>query len=426
MSYARASLRRNEPLVGYLNKWLVAHCGPWSPKRGEPRFSDEATIRTSKQEQFELLGRMLVERMHSRLATPKPFRYCTLDDDSRNAFAVVPADCSAVLVSTGLVRRVQEVAGQATRQMEQWLCLPPVDAPSIHETWGDLPRDAGCFEAFAGLLAHVAFVFVVHHELAHLVLGHEARWNRGRTCSSASGAAADAGADTYFSEAEFLLVGGAAASADDDVSVDGNQALELDADVHALIYTDTYLKELRDKLAARAGQPEADILDSVWAAVLGSAVARQFAVAAGAVLGLLALVPESGVKELGPLGLPSHPHISLRVLAALKVHADLSVDSKKAQVASTEALLFVLALFGSLQMAQAAVASLKVGRPVTADTLPVPASSDLYGRFRLDEALARFDQVQPHVATLAAHMRACLPSLTLMARAADTDRHRWY
>lgn len=361
--------------------------------------------------------------MQERLAKPKQLLYCTLEDDRRNAFAVVPANCSTVLVSSGLIHRLQAVPGQAIRQVQEWLALGETDTPSIHDTWGDLPRDAGHFEAFAALLAHVAFVFVVHHELAHLVLGHEAQWQRGR--SSALGATASAEDEISFSEAEFLTVAGAAA-ADDDGSVDGNQALELDADIHALMYTDAHLTELGNELAPGAGQPAADVLGSVWASLLSRETARQFSLAAGAVLGLLSLVPDSGVKELGALGRLSHPHVSLRVLAALNVYAATSKDRRKALSVSAEALQFVLTLFGSLQLAEAAVASFRSVGSATEDSLPTLTSSDLYAHFRLDEALARFDEIGRYVETLAVQMRAYQPSLSAMARARDADRCPWF
>lgn len=137
-----------------------------------------------------------------------------------------------VMVATqGLMSRIQVLAGASHDAALQVLRHP--DAPEDFKAlWGALPIDTAHAAGFARLLAHVAFVLLAHHELAHIVIGH-------------GYFGASEGAVEPIEDAELLGLPAGLSAADLATipeAVLRDQAFETDADMHALLWTDLYLR----------------------------------------------------------------------------------------------------------------------------------------------------------------------------------------
>lgn len=81
----------------YVKEFLGKRDGIWKTKGEAVRIlkaSDESSLDI---QEFAMLGRTITDRMKSRLEKPHPFVFYVLDDQRRNAFAIVPAQCSCVL-----------------------------------------------------------------------------------------------------------------------------------------------------------------------------------------------------------------------------------------------------------------------------------------------------------------------------------------
>lgn len=154
-----------------------------------------------------------------------------------------PGNVHGIIVTTGLIERMQGICWGARDASLR--CLRSTDCPvDFRDLWGALPRDDLYASAFARLLAHAAIVLLMHHELAHIVIGHGIR------PAAESVAGTDGKSDSAVDEAASLHLlqslpatdlGWMMAKAS---SAYRSQSKEVDADYHALVWTDLYLRSL--------------------------------------------------------------------------------------------------------------------------------------------------------------------------------------
>lgn len=406
----------------YIKDWLQSKEGIWKTKGGFVKILENSEEVRREIDQFSLLGRNLTDRMLSRNSSKHPFAFYTLEDDRRNAFAVVPARCSVVLVTTGLIQRLIDVGSEVPANMALLFQIESGQASRLAKVWGDLPRTDQYFQAFGSLLMNAAFSFLVHHELAHLILGHEAQWKKQMV---AGRAASDEESGLFCFGEEQYLSGAAKREAGKN---DGNQALELDADTHALVYTRDHLNELRIKLILASLRSQLEPVDALFRSILEQELGMRYVLAAASAIALLSLVRGDREDQPPSLGSSSHPQVSVRILAAIRTHFAMASEPAEDGVAgvSTEALAFVLALIAAVRMEARALEPEKLGESLAEAALSEVTAENMFEGYGLYLDREGMDRLDSHIDALAVDMRSYALGMSGSVRADLRDRRVWY
>lgn len=220
-----------------------------------------------------------------------------------------------IVVTRGMVERIQQLA-QAAHNATLDLLYGRKLPPDFTALWGPLPRDSVHAVGFAQFLAHVAFVLLINHELAHIVVGHA--YYAGAT-------------DEPIDEGEELSAAGdfpAAVQARNPEVRLRSQAFETDADMHALLWTDEYL------LSFNPDSQLLDALDEATKAVhleLGQREdARRFVLITASWMMFCALGGTLPTPEALSMG--SHPPLGVRLMSILHHESAISSTRSKSDV----------------------------------------------------------------------------------------------
>lgn len=210
---------------------------------------------------------------------------------------------------------------------------------------------------------------LVHHEIAHLVLGHEWKWRYGL--------------DQL------------------DGDADPSQCLELDADLHAVHFTEQYLAERIAQVPS-----DDDVLNRVWHYLLDAPGSRSLVVLLCVYLFLLAVTPTYGTPSIAELRTGSHPHLVVRQLLALLV------QQRWRQVVASEAVNLVHF-----------AAAINAG---TANATTLATSEEVARTHGLDALSSDPDAFKDHIETLGKQLAKYEPKLNQLMRLSAEQRVRWF
>ncbi|MFZ4876623.1 hypothetical protein ACL9RI_16205 [Janthinobacterium sp. Mn2066] len=368
-----------------LHAWLKKYFKKINEKLVEPpRLLGETSKYNAQQEEFEQLAQMLISRMFKAMLHPKEIKFSLVVNEISNAWAIWPADFYAVLVTTALAKNIQETCGQVETLMRQGERLPTGEPNLMRDLWSGMPYENRDYESFGGLLAHIAYAFVVHHELAHIGLGHEAIL--GGILSSNANSIIE---EEVLALDESRMCAPAAQNADGSPSLSG-QALEADADLNALAYTIEFMQLQQRKFLEK----EVCFDDSqgiVWKDILTNKNKRWFAITAGVAVGLFCLINNFESEKIDALDARSHPPISARVMVMLHaIKIRYLNENPGAPFNLPDTLLFVVTLFGNLHMA-------KTRKAISID--------ELIEKFLIKEAVEKFEEIGMHYEKLSTEMK---------------------
>lgn len=261
------------------------------------------------------------------------------NDDQSTAWAYSDAGYGPaeplIVINKGLITELQFIAGQAAYMAEHMLRSEASDV--LREIWAGLPVAETDLERFAALLAHVAIAVVTHHEIAHISLGHLQFHQKAPAGTSETGQA------WCIDEA---AVAGAALQARANAKYGIIQALEMDADVHALQWTRSYLEDMSAR-HLESPVSEDPVTNAVWSTVLTSHLGRRFLLVGG--FSLLFLSLSARDFKINSLQRRTHPPSAIRLASLVEVEANLSGRPTSSQVVPrmTEAVRMALGSWAS-------------------------------------------------------------------------------
>ena len=234
-----------------------------------------------------------------------------------------------IVVTQRMIERIQQLA-QAVHNATLQLLHHQETPPDFIALWGGLPRDSAHAVGFAQFLAHVAYVLLVNHELAHIVIGHG-------YYAGATGEAAPIDEEEELGATSDVLAAVQGHMAGNKLR---SQAFETDADMHALLWTDDYL------LSFNPDSPFLDTLDGATKAVHLELAqredARRFVLIAASWVMFCALGGTLPTPEALSIG--THPPLGMRLMSMLHNESSIASDRSKSDVSP----LFNAASFGAL------------------------------------------------------------------------------
>lgn len=227
----------------------------------------------------------------------------------RNALAYArpngQRDRYRVLVTGELLDQIRTLAGQAPKVAEM-ICAHAAEAEDFRVLWGDLPTDEAHFEAFGELLGTAALTVLMNHELAHIAFQHE------------------------------VVLAGSQGPGELQ-----SQALELDADMHALDWTRIYLEEFAEKVASGQYNFSPQVV-GVCRNFVEAEAGRRFLLVASAWLMFLSFSP-SGL-DLRTMDKGTHPRLPIRLCTLLHAEAMIAKRRNKGQEQARQVPASVFAL----------------------------------------------------------------------------------
>lgn len=360
--------RRPDQFYSYLLDYLRNNSGPWTTLRAEIRFLGQKALILSGQQEFAALAIELTDRFDKKLNADGRSRLAVLTAQEPNAFATAPSRCDGVLLTKGAFDRIQDLARESAYGIYALLSSDQTNFPLVR-AWGGLPVDEPNLYAFAGLVAHLTEAVLVHHEIAHLVLGHEYAWR-------------------------FSLE----KNTDE---ADPNQCLELDADLHALTFTEEYLAERLQSVPL-----DSDPLNVAWHHFLGDAASRSEFVLFCAYLLLLAMASGDGRPVIAELRSGSHPHLVVRQLLALLAQQNWRGVSTRNAI---DLVYFAAAVHGS-----------------TRRDAPSTSAEELTEALGIASLSANPDAFKTHIDGLGWQLTRYEGRLNTMKRLPSEERIRWF
>lgn len=249
----------------------------------------------------------------------------------------------AVIFQDGLINSIRELAAQADPIINLELS-DHGGGSSLRDFWGSLPNDAQHREAFAELLGHAALAFLAHHEMAHIALNHQSV----RTLQNAPPAI-----DEHLALQDLW----------GELSDLRSQALELDADIHAMELTRRHFELNRTQMdhSPVSGEPATC---AVWNSFVGTSRGIRFLIVAGAWLALLAL----DARKFHPKYLKSRTHPMGAMRMAVLIHLENSLSVRQTQgdsTVQTAAADLALCSYGIVLIAKQRLLSLGQGSPAS-------------------------------------------------------------
>jgi hypothetical protein len=365
---------------------------------------------------FLTLAQGIAGRAALRYTAPRTTSVVVSDSGNPNAFAYEDAgfgSCKPLIVLTsGFIGELQSFAGQCYFFLQAELDEGSADNV-LRSTWGELPRADNHFEAFAELIGHVTLALLTYHELAHISLGHLDYY----TPSNASATASD----------EPRVVNEAASAASlhqrDGAADRFIQAMEMDADIHALQWTRHYLRELGERHAQSPVTLEMATND-VWAAFLTAHLGRRYLLVCG--FSLLFLLLGARDFELHSLPRRSHPPAALRLAALVQVEANLSGPHTEGDVIPRmgDAVRLAFGCWASRMQRQELERETDGATHETEKTVwKVDYGMEISG---LKTVLDEWELIGAHLQRLAAYRREAGPTLDAKSLVAEEARVDWY
>jgi len=410
---------------GFLHRWIAKnHQAVWPNLNRRPRLLGARAARALQMQDFVAFGKYLSHRFARGAAnsTEVSVEFEILRIDSPGAWAIWPTNYYGVLMTTGLVRKVQRIGGIAEDALSSGLDAE-VKNNFFRVLWGDLPRDQEHLGEFGALVAHIAFAFLVHHELAHIALGHDslAHVRRNAQSIAAGVPAADQLLD-YLDE--FAGVLGRQSTID---QIRFSQALETDADVHAMLYTRRLINEEADAIRRRTTEvkhvKESSLL--VWGELLRDTRSKQLMLLVGISVGLLALQKDLEGQAINKSFELTHPPLASRVLLAFHVAGSLTKFDDGYWEARSAAITTAIMLFGAYQKEES-VGS-EIIKPDTPHDPTLPDTKwQTMKHLPIVEAMLRFREFGAYWEELAAHVRKYSPALFKYSKFPGEMHIAWY
>ncbi|BEV17790.1 hypothetical protein HBDW_45780 [Herbaspirillum sp. DW155] len=376
--------------VESLKKYLVENPKRvWGENAPVPIFADMSKPELEGQKEFLRLGTSICN-WFSRSLQDKyrlPIEFLVLERPQPNAWAVWPGTYYGVLLTTSLIENMQSVCGQVIRFLKS--AENSSEKFFLKTAWDALPHNEESYESYGGLLAHIAFTFIVNHELAHVGLGHERAFALKRENEQVS-------ADMFVSEECIGEIYDVAAAVGDSKLKNWEyfQALEVDADINGLVNTRFLVFYLKSQFENK-GLQEAGSMGPVWNAVLTNDYARELAISIGVAIGLFCLRPRIEKAKSGLLEGRTHPPLPTRLM--LLQHMNNRFSGPSTSDVRGDSILVASALFMMLSQAesllQCGVSSVQQEATANNTNRVVDDALRLFGT---QEALARYDVIGAH------------------------------
>ncbi|MDW9248053.1 hypothetical protein C7S13_6071 [Burkholderia cepacia] len=166
----------------------------------------------------------------------------------------------------------------------------------------------------------------------------------------------------------------------------------------------------------------------VWKALLNSGANRGLVVCIGVTIGLLSLLPDFALKELGNLDVSTHPPIPARILTLL--HIDRQLDTENSgRDNMTNAILIAAALIDmviSMERLNAEGSGALAASNLPTENAPASSLDRALERISIPESVSRFDDIGAHMKALALEMKSLERTTSQYCRFPHWMRFAWY
>ncbi len=294
------------------------------------------------------------------------------DSSSANAWAIpvkeAPNGVYLVVFTRGIVDALSQLGGQEDLNLRAWLASD--DLPdTLKSFWGALPTCDRARQVFAAVVVHIAFVMLIHHELAHIGLGH----------------------------LPIIKAGPGSVRRHENLY---RQCYELDADIHAMAWTSAYLVSAFEECA----QGSDALTKQIWSAFCHDLSNRRFLIALATVVFYAAL----GLRPFTPqqLDITDHPPTITRLL--LLIHLENILAQKRGEPSGLQipAIQHGMALLAQREFSLAAEKSMEEG---TVNAIGQMSGPEMYSKIMSDSglegALDNWEQIGVHLEILARKRR---------------------
>lgn len=343
-------------------------------------------------------------------------RACIVDQGSEvNAYAYVNFgqgnNRHLVLVTRELLTRIRALGWQS-----QFVVLAinelMASEDEFRTIWGVMPNDAAHSEAFAEMLVHVVLAILIHHEMAHIAFQHVVCLGKNIPNTAAMDEQAAALVDSLGTP-----------------SASGNlreQALEIDADMHAIEWTQVYLVEQANRLAQMPISHEI-ATNSVWDAFVGTVAGRRFIIVASTWALLMMFNPRS--FKFGDAISSSHPPPTFRMLALL--HAERTFAHRRnphlRATVQTGAALFALMAYSGLKGAEKILHQTPSPDSLGSPSGPIKFTvQDAARECGIYATLGRWDEAKKYLQTMADERLAISVDLNRQKLCSERQVVNWF
>lgn len=414
---------------GYLHDWVQKNYKRvWRKEALAPRFMGKNALANAQQTHFYEFGKMLVSRLGDTFPEGKkfPIEFNILDIEYEGAWVAWPAQCYGIFITKALVWKIQKICFHAPNAMQEGKEVQ-VELNFFRQLWDNLPDDEEHYHHFGTLIAHIAFSFIVHHELAHAGLGHEGiRISRGLSPVS-SQSEENTGAEFDYLD-ELAVASNFSVQAKDFAK---SQALETDADVHGMFYTRRLLID-ETKMLQEVKSINDDIQAVVWKTLLRDTKNLQLMLFIGVAVGLLSLLPDLEAEKFGGTNPTTHPPTPSRLLLMFHAIRCINVDdphfAENQSAAISAAIILFDAFFqenGNVKCAD--MQGFRNHEPSKDEGGAAHKPNwESLSHISIVDTLRRQKEVGSYWEELVSEIRSLSSSLDYYARFPDFMRYKWY
>lgn len=316
-----------------------------------------------------------------------------------------------VVMTKGLLNALNQWRLSESQNVQSWLTAPAYENV-FKELWNGLSASKENVDNFAAIIIHVAFAHFIHHEMAHISLGHLRCPSFERTTGFQSEMAVD----------ELVMLDATSTSARVEEAAIHSQCLELDADIHALHWTTGYLT----KLSAEDHSSWASTFQPMWSSFNDNVIGRRYLVVLAAFI--LYGVLGSRSFKLEELSSNTHPPAIVRMMLLLHVENRISQVNGATGSLQIDALLHGITLFAQKTL------HISLARPeyqeVTHDVSGMNGQQlfeRMLGELGIRDSLNKWDEIGDHIEKLAVKRKAldpCLVKSRLLRE--DIEILNWY
>jgi hypothetical protein len=391
----------------------------WPGRTTPPKFLGKNALATKQQTDFHKFGRALALRAAQTFPEGKtlPIEFNILDLDFEGAWVVWTARCYGVFMTTALLWKIQRVCWHAAEYMRKGKTIL-VKMNFLRELWDVLPEDDVHFHHFGGLLAHIAFSFIVHHELAHAGLGHQGIVRPSCVIPD----------DTYGEWGHIAELPIAPASYSPKDNYVRSQSLETDADVHALFYTRRLIAD-EAKMLDQAHM--SDVGRAVFTTLLRDTRSQQLMVFIGVAIGLLLLRPDLESGKFKADNIKTHPPLPSRLLLMFHVAGSITkydANFYENRSAAISAAITLIGIFLKEENGLGIWRNAQDLEPSKFGSTEGESGSkwDSLSHISIVDAMQRLDEIGPYWEKLVFELRAMIPTLNHYARFPEFMCYSWY
>lgn len=416
---------------GYLHHWIQKYFKRvWPARTVPPRVMGARAVLAAQQDNFLKFGEALVSRFGDTFPEERrlPIEFAILDLEDEGAWVIWPAQCYGVLMTKGLLWKIQRISWEAQELLPVGFDAPVKKSNFLKQLWADLPQNEAHFYHFGSLIGHIAFSFIIHHELAHAGLGHEGLRYLRSAAILESDDSPDSGGN--FMD-EFAGVSGAASDAGGRLT---SQALETDADVHGMLYTRQFLRDEAEMLLQRSVASD-EVMGTVWGALLRDTHCEQLMLFIGIAVGLLALLPDLEADRIDHTAERTHPPLPSRLLLVFHVAGSISGYRPSFWENRSAAITTAIGLIGAFQREE--FGKRTKSRGVSCVRYPgdeIETENDgapnaiwrPLGHLSIVDAWLRQDELGPYWETLVSRLRTLSALLAPYARCPESLRYTWH